>query len=386
MSLVQNVLDPDRRCVNLRDQRGGLTAAVLESLRAFLRYNDRYIHLCVSDNLLGSEAMAELCALVKKHPHLVSLEAQHCGLLDKDFRYYVGPAITTMSRLTFLDLSRNCGLTDISAEAVGRIIVDTEVETIRLVGTSFTEVGGRIIAAAAQNTTSLMSCELPFTVGTAVLADIDERTRRNRAHRAMLCNANAQYARLRVSQQNLPTLPALHAAGAMAFINAEDSTMSGGKRRLSPLLEVGPNVSETDADRQWRACINKGRKQALPQAEQLMPSSPSRKASDASTGSSTMRTLTTANVTGTQLPLAQRRWKATPHTLNDVTMWDWTDPAMSTALHCLYVLDHQSQLLAHHRTDVAAAAASAAAPKANRRSRAAQPKRADGIAARLPSL
>ena len=134
--VFDQVVDKKRRRIDLRDQRGGLTASVIESLRTFLRYNEVYIHLNVSDNLLGSEALAELCALLKRHPHLTSVEAQHCGLQDKDFCFYFGPALISMPQLTFVDLSRNRELTDASAEVVARMFLETEVESVRLIGTS----------------------------------------------------------------------------------------------------------------------------------------------------------------------------------------------------------------------------------------------------------
>nr|CAJ2477829.1 unnamed protein product [Leishmania braziliensis] len=98
-----------------------------------------------------------------------------------------------MTHLTFLDLSRDSGLTDASAERVTCILVNTEVETVRLVRTSLSESGGQVIAAVAANTTTHVSCELPFTVGSTVLEDIKTSTRRNRAHRFILGNATTHY-------------------------------------------------------------------------------------------------------------------------------------------------------------------------------------------------
>ncbi|KAK7195431.1 hypothetical protein NESM_000470300 [Novymonas esmeraldas] len=404
MKPAREVLDADRRCVDLSDQRGGLSASVLESLRTFLRYNDRYIHLRVSDNLLGSEAMAELCALIKRHPHLATLEAQHCGLLDKDFRYYVGPAITTMPRITYVDLSRNCGLTDASADTVARILLETEVETMRLGGTSLTEAGGRVIAAAVVNTTALVSCELPFTVGTAVLEEVEECTRRNRAHRAVLNSATAHYTRLRVSRSRLPSLPALKPVEApVALLTDQLSPLDVAPRPspATPALDVGPNVGESDMDRQWRACIHKGRKRALTQTESTPPppssvsatSAPSAPPSSSTShmGSSSRRALRTSSTvlpaapspTPSPLPSLTRRAKATPNSLEEVTMWDWADPAMSTTLHCLYLLDHQAQVLAQHRT----ATAATAVPEVPRRSRVSHTRKPNGAdPLRLPYL
>ncbi|TPP45821.1 Variant SH3 domain family protein [Leishmania donovani] len=322
MGLLRQVLDPNRRCVDLSDQRGGLTAGVLESLRTFLRYNDRYVHLCVSDNVLGSAAIAGLCALIKRHPHLIALEAQHCGLLDKDFRFYVGPAILTMRHLTFVDLSRNCGLTDVSAETLARILVETDVETVRLFGTSLTECGGRVIATAAANTTTLVSCELPFTVGSAVLEDIEVCTRRNRAHRAILNNASAHYTRLQVRRSRLPCPPALKHMEANPMV-AIDELLS---------LESKPG--------------------APPRSPTLLPPSLSSSVPSAQVPSS----FAAASVANTKVAstAVTRRGKVTPDSLDEVTMWDWADPAMSTTLHCLYLLDRQAQLAPNRANSVVA--------------------------------
>ncbi|CAM40415.1 conserved hypothetical protein [Leishmania braziliensis MHOM/BR/75/M2904] len=104
-----------------------------------------------------------------------------------------------MTHLTFLDLSRDSGLTDASAERVTCILVNTEVETVRLVRTSLSESGGQVITAVAANTTTHVSCELPFTVGSTVLEDIKTSTRRNRAHRFILGNATTHYTGLSLS-------------------------------------------------------------------------------------------------------------------------------------------------------------------------------------------
>ncbi|CAG9578505.1 conserved hypothetical protein [Leishmania major strain Friedlin] len=381
MSLSRRVLDPNRRRVDLSDQRGGLTAGVLESLRTFLRYNDRYVHLCVSDNVLGSAAIAGLCALIKQHPHLTALEAQHCGLLDKDFRFYVGPAILTMTHLTFVDLSRNCGLTDVSAETLARILVETDVETVRLFGTSLTERGGRVIATAAANTTTLVSCELPFTVGSAVLEDIEVCTRRNRAHRAILQNASVHYTRLQVRRSRWPCSPALkhmEANPVVAIDELPSLESKPGASPRSPAIDVAPKVCYTETDRQWRACIHKGRKNALMHTETLLPPSLLSSVPSAQVpSSSAAASVATTKVASTALT---RRGKATPDSLDEVTMWDWADPAMSTTLHCLYLLDRQAQLAPNR------AASAVAAPNIHGLSHTGPSKKATGGTVRLPYL
>lgn len=382
MSLSRQVLDPNRRCVDLRDQRGGLTAGVLESLRRYLRHNDRYVHLCVSDNVLDRAAIAELCALIKRYQHLTTLEAQHCGLVDKDFRFYIGPAILTMTHITFLDLSRNCGLTDVSAETLARILVETDVETVRLFGTSLTECGGRVIATAAANTTNLVSCELPFTVGSVVLEDIEVCTRRNRTHRAILNSASVHYTRLQVRRSRLPYPPTLKhmEANPMAVIDelpSLESNMDASPR--SPVVDVGPKVCYTETDRQWRACIHKGRKNALMHTEALLPPSSSSSAPSAQAlSSSSAASVATTKVAST--PAVTRRGKATPGSLNEVTMWDLADPAMSTTLHCLYLLDRQDQVARSQTASVVAV------PNIYRLSRTGPSKKATGGTMRLPFL
>ncbi|KAG5472489.1 hypothetical protein LSCM1_03888 [Leishmania martiniquensis] len=391
MSLSRPVLDPQRRRVDLSDQRGGLTARVLESLRTFLRYNDRYVQLCVSDNILGSEAMAKLCTLIKRHPHLTALEAQHCDLQDKDFRFYVAPSIATMPHLTLLDLSRNPGLTDTSAEALARIFFDTDVETVRLVGTSLTAMGGRVIASAATNSTSLICCELPFTVGSTVLEDIEASMCRNRLHRATLRNAMAQYTRLRVSEGRLPAVPALKLAEAntMAPMKQLHSPESMLRTPLQPLaIDSGPHASDREADRQLRACIYRGRKHALKQAGAVLtqPSSSTSVVPAQEGSSSVFGTATTAAASFTAAAArsalsATQGGKFTPDLLDKATMWDWADPAISTTLHSLSLLDHQAQLLSLYR-----AASVVPAFKVQRHSRARAPKKATGVAAPLPHL
>ncbi|KAG5496721.1 hypothetical protein JIQ42_03553 [Leishmania sp. Namibia] len=385
MSLSRPVLDPQRRRVDLSDQRGGLTARVLESLRTFLRHSDRYIHLCVSDNMLGSEAMAKLCALVKRHPHLTALEAQHCGLEDKDFRFYIGLAIGTMTHLTFLDLSRNPGLTDASAEVLAHILVDTDVETVLLIGTSLSVIGGRVIAAAATNTTSLIRCELPFTVGNAVLEDIEAFTCRNRSHRITLNNAMAQYTRLRVSENRLPAIPALQFMEAKT-VPLEQLRSPESMTRTSPqtpAIDFNSNVGDREADRQWRACIYRGRKHALKQAGVIStqpwpPASVLPAQEGSSAVSNTVDTVKISSPAATHAtPSATRRGRVAPDLLDGVTMWDFADPTMSTTLHCLYLLDYQAQLLAQYQS-----APVVAAPKTHRHSRA-RPLKATGVTAPL---
>lgn len=413
--VFDQVVDKKRRRIDLRDQRGGLTASVIESLRTFLRYNEVYIHLNVSDNLLGSEALAELCALLKRHPHLTSVEAQHCGLQDKDFCFYFGPALISMPQLTFVDLSRNRELTDASAEVVARMFLETEVESVRLIGTSLTAAGGRVIAAAAANTTSLVNCELPFTVGSVVLDTVEAYTRRNRAHCQRLQEASSRYTRLQVSHCRLPSLPALKqlvaspqavAAGSAASPE-RDSPLSpsvaatpvanaaadGAARTNSVSSSLPPLLVQNSEDRQWRAYISKGRRQSLVYLEPLAttaaggdgaaatvaePSSDAFSARDRHTplpmsSPSTTKTLSmpaTAYAAKRMPPPSSsltQRAKAMPDSLGAVTMWDWADPATSNALRCLFVLDHQAQVLDHYRA--AAAAPAVVVPESARRSR-----------------
>lgn len=404
--LSDQVVDKRRRCIDLRDQRGGLTAPVLESLRTFLRYNDLYIHLSVSDNLLNSEALAELCTLVKRHPYLASIEAQHCGLQDKDFCFYFGPALISMQRLTFLDLSRNSGLTDTCADTVARLLQETELESIRLVGTSLTAAGGRIIAAAAANTTALLHCELPYTVGSAVLDAVDAHTRRNRAHRERLNEASLRYARLQLGHCRPPSLPGLRrlaaptapvgvvTSAALVVHKRDASTLSlaspmrkdgtRSKSVVSPTAAMSPGGGAED--REWRACVSKGRRRSWVRPDPAVAAAAAEAAAhspadglllkDGSnpTYSSTSSTIRSSPgvVSGsrrsmaspfppTPLPSVTRRAKATPDTLDSVTMWDWADPAMSTTLRCLFVLDHQAQALDHTRAAPSTSAGSTAA-------------------------
>jgi hypothetical protein len=422
--LSDRVVNRHRRCIDLRDQRGGLTASVLESLRTFLRSNDLYIHLCVSDNLLSNEALAELCALLKRHPYLASLEAQHCGLQDKDFCFYFGPALISMPQLTFVDLSRNSGLTDASAETVARILLETEVESIRLIGTSFTVAGGRVIAAAAANTTSLVHCELPYTVGNVVLDEVEVYTRRNRAHLDRLREASSQYARLQIRHYRLPSLPGLSRveasqaliAGSAATLERDSSSSlaltpvaSGSARAKSVSHTPLDAFGQTSEDRQWRACISKGRRRTLVQPEPVttttmaaavtaapMESSVTRELQtpflSSTTSATTLSTPATASFAArkapssfplTPPPSTTRRTQGTPNSLDTVTMWDWADPAMSNALRCLFVLDHQSQLLDQYRA--AAAPPGVVVPESARRTRTRSKGRTQSSARRWSS-
>ncbi|KPA83345.1 hypothetical protein ABB37_02998 [Leptomonas pyrrhocoris] len=410
VKLSDQVVDRSRRCIDLRDQRGGLTAPVIESLRNFLRHNDLYIHLCVSDNLLSNEALSELCGLLKRHPYLTSLEAQHCGLQDKDFCFYFGLALISMPRLTFVDLSRNSGLTDASAETVARILRETEVESIRLVGTSFSATGGRVIAAAAANTTSLMNCELPYTVGNVVLEAVAACTRRNREHRDRVNEASTQYARWQGRHCRLPSLPGLkrvetgHTGAAVPAGPLERSTTLSVAS--APAAKSGAGIRGvphpwqrtqglTSEDRQWQACVTKGRRRSLLHSDSIIAASAavttsappsitgssardyprSTPLSNASTTVLSAPVITSASRGVTPSPLLPpppphsftQRVKPTPDSLDTVTMWDWADPAMSNALRCLFVLDHQAQVLDHYRA--ASEAPVVAGPEAARRAK-----------------
>ncbi|GET90877.1 hypothetical protein, conserved [Leishmania tarentolae] len=388
MSLLTQVLDPNRRCVDLSNQGGGLTAGVLESLQIFLRHNDHYVHLCISDNLLSSEAITVLCSIIRQHLYLTILEAQHCGLLDKDFRFYIGPAIMTMSQLTCVDLSRNWGLTDASAETLARILLETNVETLRLFGTSLTESGGRVIATAASNTTTLVTCALPFTVGTAVLEDIEMYTHRNRAHRARVNDASEEYKRLEVRPSRLPCPKSLNYTKANAVAFADDLPAVESKSRVSPLpsaIHFGPKVGYTEADQQWRARIHNGRKNALIQTETRLKQSesssvPSLQACPSAVATASPKKVAwTESTQPTSLQTATPRDEATHNSFGEVTMWDWVDPVMRTTFHCLYLLDSQDQL-AHNRV--------AAVVKASNMHRLthSKPSRATGGTLHLPYL
>ncbi|KAG5498770.1 hypothetical protein JKF63_03058 [Porcisia hertigi] len=343
MSLSRQVLDRHRRCVNLRDQRGGLTTTVLRSLRNFLLHNNQYIHLYVSDNPLEGETIAELCALIRDHSYLTTLEVQCCGLSDKYFRFYFGPAIATMARLTSLDLSRNLGLTDSSAEMVARILIETEVETVRLLGTSFTEKGGRVIAKAAVNSPTLLFCELPFTVGKSVLEDIETFTSRNRAYRAMLDNAMKQYRCLQVRRTQLPLLPSLkHPEGVT--VDKTDAPPPLKPLPLTSLPSLAPgvahSVAENKADRQLRAFFSQGRRcavnegESVRQAQFLTTEAPSESHSAPLSLSS-------------PLPSLMRGDQATKGAPDEVTLWDLVDPVISSTLNCLDLLYRQAQFPKH---------------------------------------
>ncbi|KPI85962.1 hypothetical protein ABL78_4964 [Leptomonas seymouri] len=416
--LSQAVVDKERRCIDLRDQGGCLTASVLRSLRTFLRNNDFYIHLCVSDNPLCNEVMTEMCALLNRHPYLTSLEAQNIGLQDKDFRFYFGPALISMPRLAFLDLNRNSGLTDKSAEMVARILHETEVESIRLVGTSLSVAGGRVVADAVVNTTSLMNCELPYTVGNAVLDMVEAHIRRNRAHRTRLIEASTRYSKLPVGNNSLPVLPGakrVEASQAVAAGSTESlerpststvaSTSAGRNgtriRRVSCSQQSVAGCA--NGDQLWQACISKGRRQpvlrldsiaAVPvaTAPALLPTTAGSCISDCSalpplTSASTAAMFTPATALNAKgmtpclcpslVPPRSLKYpnKPTPDSLDAVTMWDWTDPAMSNALRCLFVLDHQGQALENYRAaaGVPAAVVSEAVRRAKTRNK--QPER-----------
>lgn len=322
---LAKVVNPAEHCINLSGQGGALTAGVLESVRQFTKFNNLYSHLVLSHNTIRGGEVGMLCVLLKDHPFFKSVDLSYCDIDENAFCFYLGPTLTTMPVLTHLNLSGNLSLADKSGPVLAEVIRSTNLEALYLNDTSLSQAGGTAIVGAMDDTTSLVTCELPFTVGFKALDAVHVFTQRNKGYHRMLLNATKFYSTLRLSTNELTSQLNAFAVHQKSCI---PTTLS------SPSLELPATSPER---RKFEDYFRRGRKSEL-QDDLARP-----------TSSHHLRQGIPLSPPSQQLSSLRTPLAASGGSLGAVQLWDWADCAINKALLSLHQLDHQTALLRQHK-------------------------------------
>lgn len=180
MNFDDTVVSTKARRIDLSRQEGAVTLSVLEQLQGALHRNEMFHQLDLSYNFFNDDCVATISALMKDVNFVVRYDLTSCSLTDKQVSLHLVPALLLKKRVTHLCLDKNAALTDECAEALCRLITETNLTDLSMIGADLTPEGGSTFLQAVVRSSIMVTCKMPFSIGYKLLDAIEMHLDRNR--------------------------------------------------------------------------------------------------------------------------------------------------------------------------------------------------------------
>lgn len=182
--LVNTILNIKEKTVDLSNQDGAVDCGVLQKARMALLATDCFRTFLFANNPLKDDIIPSLAAMIKDQNLVVKYDLSNCGITDQHLTLHLIPALLVKRCVSTLILDKN-PLSDACVDAICRLLTETKLSSLSLVGINLSPDAGKRIATAVENADDVMTCKLPYSVGYIVLNKISTLIKRNELRDAL---------------------------------------------------------------------------------------------------------------------------------------------------------------------------------------------------------